>query len=257
MYPGQNLPVYKHSISHHPLDFMNNNRQLLFCFPYAGGSSAIFSSWKNSISPDIELYPVELAGRGRRIVEPMYAGFEELMQDMFDILEKNIKTGRSYALFGHSLGASIVYNITLRILQNGLPAPSRLFVSGRGAPHIKRPDEKIYHRMSDTLFEEEVLKLGGTVPEIFLHKELRDLFLPLLKNDFMLAETIDQNAVVIPIEQAITVFQGTEDDLTPEQCEGWSLYSLSSCTTHYFPGGHFFLNEHAPAMIRIINETLN
>lgn len=236
---------------------MLDKRPLLFCFPYAGGSSAVFSSWKNSISSDIELYPVELAGRGRRITEPMYRNFEELMDDMLNIVEKQISTGRNYALFGHSLGASIVYNLTQRILQKGLHAPSRLFISGRGAPHIKRPDEKIYHRMNDDQFEEEVLKLGGTVPEIFLHKELRDLFLPLLKNDFMLAETIDEDVVVTPVEQVITVFQGTTDDLTDEQREGWKLYSRSSCEVHYFPGGHFFLNDHAPAMIRIINEAMN
>lgn len=234
-----------------------NNKPILFCFPYAGGSSAVFSSWKQSILPDIELYPVELAGRGRRTGEPMYAHAEELMNDMLEILAKQIQSGREYALFGHSLGASIVYNITLRALQNNLNTPIRLFISGRGAPHIKRPDEKIYHRMNDIQFEAEVMKLGGTVPEVFLHKELRDLFLPLLKNDFKLAETIDENVSVQPFEPPITVFQGIGDDLTTEQREGWKLYSRSSCDLYNFPGGHFFLNDHTPAMIRIINESLS
>jgi medium-chain acyl-[acyl-carrier-protein] hydrolase len=234
-----------------------DKRPILFCFPYAGGSSAVFSSWKQIISPAIELYPVELAGRGRRIGETMYAHFEDLLSDMLAILEQQIQSGREYALFGHSLGASIVYNIALRAAQKNLTAPIRLFISGRGAPHIKRQDEKIYHRMSDLQFEEEVLKLGGTVPEVFLHKELRDLFLPLLKNDFKLAETIDENASVTPFDQPITVFQGIDDDLTTEQREGWKLYSRTSCNLYSFPGGHFFLNEHAPDMIRVINESLN
>ena len=38
----------------------------LFCIPYAGGSSIIYNSWHKFLDINFELFPVELAGRGKR-----------------------------------------------------------------------------------------------------------------------------------------------------------------------------------------------
>ncbi|MBI5538973.1 MAG: thioesterase, partial [Bacteroidia bacterium] len=44
----------------------------LFCFPYAGGSSVVFNNWKSYLRYDIELRAIELAGRGKRIMDAHY-----------------------------------------------------------------------------------------------------------------------------------------------------------------------------------------
>ena len=38
----------------------------LFCLPYAGSSASVFFKWKKYLDEDIMLYPIELAGRGKR-----------------------------------------------------------------------------------------------------------------------------------------------------------------------------------------------
>jgi hypothetical protein len=91
--------------------------------------------------------------------------------------------------------------------------------------------------MSDAEFKKEVLELGGTPPEFFEHPELLQIFLPMLKNDFRMAEQ-ELVGELIPIEGDITVFLGKEDDLTPEQCDGWKLYTRQVCRMYYFEGGH-------------------
>lgn len=41
----------------------------LFCLPYAGGSGTVYYRWSNYIAPSINLYPIELKGRGKRFKE--------------------------------------------------------------------------------------------------------------------------------------------------------------------------------------------
>jgi medium-chain acyl-[acyl-carrier-protein] hydrolase len=227
----------------------------LFCFPYAGGSAVIFNKWKQYLDSAIELVPVELAGRGRRIHEALYKDVSQTIDDVYQIVTKNIN-GSRYALFGHSMGAMISYQLCQKLREKNYPAPLHVFFSGRNAPHIKRPDEKRYHLLEEEAFKEEVITLGGTPTEFFDHPELLEVFIPLLKNDFKLAETDIHNGEIHPLDCHITVFLGKEEDLTTEQCDGWKKHTKKLCTVHYFEGGHFFINDETEQIVRLINNTL-
>lgn len=231
------------------------NKILLFCFPYAGGSAVIFHKWKHYLHPDIELVPIELAGRGRRICDLLYRDVPEAIDDVFALIKDRI--GQSpYALFGHSMGSMISYELAKRIRQEGLPPPKHIFFSGRSAPHVKRKDEKIYHLMNDEEFKREVMELGGTPPGFFDDPDLAQLFLPLLKNDFRLAETVEDTHNIQPFDESITVFMGKDDDLTAEECDGWKRYSKRNCHICYFEGKHFFLLDETEQLVKIINRSL-
>lgn len=228
----------------------------LFCFPYAGGSATVYNKWKEYLDPCIELIPVELAGRGRRIHENLYTDLPQAIEDVFKIIRNQIGQ-EPYALFGHSLGGLISYELAIKIRNCKLPSPSHLFFSGKSAPGVKNKDEKIYHLMSDDLFKKEIIALGGTPPEFFEHPELLQLLLPMLKNDFKLAETETNNITTDPFDANITVFMGKQDEFTPEQCDAWKKHTLQVCSIHYFEGGHFFLHKEALQMANIINRNLN
>jgi surfactin synthase thioesterase subunit len=227
----------------------------LFGFPYAGGSSAIFAKWKPYLDGGIELVPVELAGRGRRIHEAPYRNVDEAIEDVFQKIKADLFKA-PYALYGHSMGAMIAYELACKIRHEGLPAPVHLFFSGRGAPHVNRKDKVKYHLLADSDFKEEIIQLGGTPPEFFEYPELVEVLLPLLKNDFKLAESDPSEGPIVPFEEGITVFAGKEEDLTAEECDGWKWYSSRKCTVHYFNGGHFFLNEEIGQIIKVINQAI-
>lgn len=59
----------------------------LFCIPYAGGSAVIYNNWRSYLAPIIELRPIELAERGRRIHDSLYKSIEEAIQDVFKSIE--------------------------------------------------------------------------------------------------------------------------------------------------------------------------
>jgi medium-chain acyl-[acyl-carrier-protein] hydrolase len=227
-------------------------RLKLFCFPYAGGTTSVFNSWRKYLDPGIELRLVELAGRGRRIDEPFYKDLPEMVEDIFPFIKEEI-THSPYAFFGHSMGALIAYELVHKIKQNHLPYPVHVFFSGRGAPHVKRDREKIYHLMAKEEFMIEVEKLGGTPRDFFENPDFQELFMPLLKNDFRIVETITQKDEICPIDVDITVFLGKNEDISPEQSDGWKRQTNKQCAVYYFEGGHFFLHEETAQLVKLIN----
>lgn len=230
------------------------NKIKLFCFPYAGGSSVVFHKWKPYLNSQIELVPVELAGRGRRIRDAFYKDVSEAIEDVFQLIKNEINE-RPYALFGHSMGAMICYRLAQKIRAEKCPNPLHIFISGRSAPHVKGEDRKKYHLMNDDDFKREVIELGGTPPQCFEHPELLEFFLPLLKNDFRLAETETQDGEIYPLENNITVLFGKNEKFTAEQRQGWMQHTRQRCTIQYFEGGHFFLLEETKRVVNCINNT--
>lgn len=224
----------------------------LFCFPYAGGTASIYNNWRRHLDPGIELRLVELAGRGKRIDEPFYSDWTEMIEDIFSLIKEEI-THSPYAFFGHSMGAQIAYELVHKIRVNRLPHPVHVFFSGRGAPHVKRKDEKIYHLMGKNEFMEELEKLGGTPRDFFENPDFQELFLPLLKNDFRIVETCPPKGQPGPIDVNITVLLGKDEDVSPEQSDGWKRETNKQCTVHYFEGGHFFLHDETARLVKLIN----
>jgi surfactin synthase thioesterase subunit len=220
----------------------------------------IYNRWKNFLHHSIEVVPIELAGRGRRIYEPHYENIHEAVDDAFHLIKDQAKHF-TYALFGHSLGGLIAYELTFRLRKNKWPNPAHLFISGRGAPHVPRAkDRKIYHRLPDDEFKKEILELGGTPKEFFEHPELLEVLLPTLKNDFKIAETYkfdDQHKDgVTPMEHDITIMIGKDEEVTAGQMFGWRQHSKQLCSLYYFEGEHFFIHEQTEKIAAIINNTL-
>ena len=232
---------------------MEMNKVKLICLPYAGGSASVFAKWRQYLDPMIELKPIELAGRGRRIQDEMYDNLDEAIEDVYQLIRPDIESG-SYVLTGHSLGAKMCYFLAQKIRKANLPMPLHIFFSGTGAPHLKSRDDKKYHLMDDETFRKEVLELGGTPPEFFEYPELLELFIPLLKNDFKIFETHPLREEIRPLDQDISVFLGNEDDLTEQQCTEWVLHTSRKCDTSYFEGGHFFIHDHVEEITKKINK---
>jgi len=80
-----------------------------------------------------------------------------------------------------------------------------------------------------------------------------DVFLPMLKRDFEIAETYTGSPHISPLDIDIDVFIGKEEDVTAEQMHGWKEHTRGMCNLHYFLGGHFFLHEKTSQIVDIIN----
>lgn len=228
------------------------NKIILYCLPYAGGSSVIYSKWRQYLNPNIELRPIELSGRGKRFSESLYEDIQDAVEDVFNKIKDEIQENQ-FMLFGHSMGGLITYELAQYIRKSNLRNPLHAFVSGRGAPNLIRPNEKMYSKMDSEKFRKEVLNLGGTPPEFFNHPELLDLFLPILKNDFRIVETYKCDDQVDPLNIDMTVLLGKDDELTIDKNETWKEYTTQKCNIIDIDGGHFFINEQTIKITEIIN----
>lgn len=232
------------------------SKMKLFCFPYAGGSATVYNSWRPFLYRDIELSPVELAGRGRRIKESYCDSITETADDVYGKIVQDLDAV-PYALLGHSMGSAIALELTHKIVAQGHKMPLHVFFSGRNAPHINRTDEKMFHLMTEEQFRKEVVELGGTPKEFFEHPELMEIFLPLLRSDFKNNETYSQDENNIdPLDCNITVMYGTEDEMITSEMKEWEKYTRRDFKLHALDGGHFYLFDMAAEVVDLINNIL-
>jgi len=225
----------------------------LFCIPYAGGSANIYNSWKLELVENIELCPIELAGRGSRIGENNYTDLKDAVDDIFNQIERDI-VEFDYAIFGHSLGALLTYELSQKIMSMGARAPLHIFFSGRKPLHI--PREEFWSLLNTSDFEEKILSLGGTPPEFFQYPELKKIFIPLLRSDFSLSETEVNKLNINPLSTDISILLGRDEGVSPEVAVQWVEHTNKKCNIHYIDGDHFFLLHQQKAVIDIINTSL-
>jgi len=227
----------------------------LFCLPHAGGSARVFMPWKRYISDFIELCPIELSGRGSRMNEPFYQTFEEGLNDVFQIIVKKLDDSPSpYALFGHSMGGMITYELSHRIQKIGFKNPMHIYFSGMkvpGAPTPKKDD-----KVSDEWIEERIRRLGGIPEELMNNKDVLKLFMPVLRSDFHMLETRQPSNKYEKLNTDITILNGASDDLVTNDSEKWQTVTSKKLNVHTFEGGHFFINQHVELVVKIINQTL-
>lgn len=227
----------------------------IFCFPYAGGSAAIYGKWKKYLDKSIELVPVELAGRGRRISESFYDSMSQAVDDIYNIINPLIKQG-DYAFYGHSMGTIIAFELCRKIMDKGDRQPLHLFVSGRYPPDLKE-ESKFLSRLPDDEFFKEIFKLGGTSVGIIENKELRDIFVPILKADYRIIEEyrcINSNK---KFDYDITAFTGKADsEVTYSEIEEWKKHTTGQNLVYEFEGNHFFINDKIIEITEIINSTI-
>ncbi|MGA8496108.1 MAG: alpha/beta fold hydrolase [Xanthobacteraceae bacterium] len=225
----------------------------LFCVPHAGGSGYPYRAWMSHLPDTVELFGVRLPGRGPRIAETAFRRMEALVTALSGAVVEHLD--KPFAVLGHSMGALIAFELCARLEQRGFKA-SHLFVSATRAPHISRTGKPL-HLLPRDAFVEELRKFNGTAPELLEDESMISTFLPLLRADFELMETYPVRASA-PIPCPITSLGGHGDEtVTKQELEEWSRYTTRSFRCFMFPGDHFFITTHAPAVLRTLGETIS
>jgi medium-chain acyl-[acyl-carrier-protein] hydrolase len=225
----------------------------LFCFPYAGGAAGIYRNWAANLPSAVEVCPVHLPGRGKRMRERAFTQVQALVEEIAPALWP--ATDQPFAFFGHSMGALISFELARHLRREGVAGPAHLFISGRRAPQIPNLDAPTFD-LPEAEFLVTLRDLKGTPPEALEHPELMQLMLPLLRADFELCETYAYTPAP-PLDCPITVYGGLQDGgVTRTYLEAWSQHTTAAFTLRMMPGDHFYLNTAQPLLLRTLSQEL-
>lgn len=229
-------------------------RLRLFCFPYAGGAASVYRTWSSQVPPTVEVIPVELPGRGKRLNEPAIRSVPALIEAVAPMIAPLLDL--KFAFFGHSMGATIAFELARELRRRNTPLPEKLFVSGRQAPQIS-DDQPITYNLPEAEFRSELLRLNGTPIEVLEHAELMNLMLPVLRADFELIQTYPYEDEP-PLTCPIAVYGGLDDEEIPrEMLAGWKQQTDAQFSLHMLPGDHFFLRSSSGLLLELLRRELD
>ncbi|MET8030954.1 thioesterase II family protein [Streptomyces avermitilis] len=223
----------------------------LVCFPHAGGSAAYFHGVSRALSPTVEVLAVQYPGRQDRRHEPLIDSIDGLAARVREELAP--WTDRPLALFGHSMGAMVAFEVALRLTADGT-APNVLFASGRRAP--SRCREESVHLHDDAGIMAELSRLDGTDAQVLTDPELREMVLPALRSDYRAVETYRYRPGP-PLPCPVVALVGDSDPKTTvDEARAWGDHTAGPFELAVFPGGHFYLNAHAEAVTELVRTRL-
>lgn len=215
------------------------SRLRLFCFPYAGGGAPVFRSWPDKLPEGVELCAIQLPGRGPRLMETPFSNMAALVSALTDEILPFFD--KPFALFGHSMGAWIGFELARSLQSTHGIEPLHLFVSGARAPQV--PSRAVpLHNLSEAEFIEALGTLKGTPKEVLEHPELMQLMIPILRADFEVCETYAFREGAV-LNCPITAFGGLQDRrLLRSDLKAWGEQTAAHFSMQMFPGDHFFLH---------------
>lgn len=227
----------------------------LFCLPYSGASAMVYSRWRRSLPEWLRVQPVELPGRGARLGEGLHTDLHALARQLAGELAPRIQG--PYAVFGHSLGGLLGFELVHALREQGVAEPVALIASGTAAPTRREDyDRDFAEPKNDDELKQQLRDLQGTPAEVLDNQELMALTLPVLRADFLMCGRYHYRARA-PLHCPIHVLGGVNDKATQDQLIAWQAEGCGSFSLDMLPGGHFFVHEHQAKVLRLLKAWLS
>ncbi len=212
----------------------------LACLPHAGGVATAFRGWGETLPSRIELLCVQYPGRQDRLSEPLVPDLPSLVDEVAAALPVD----RPLALFGHSMGATVAFEVARRV------KPVHLFLSapvtGR-APLDFSTEERLVA---------SVQQLGGSGAALLDHPEIRRLALPTIRHDLQILDA-HRIAAGAPLECPVTVLVGESDQSsTAADAEVWAERTTGDFEIRTLPGGHHYFEEAGDELVALFTRRL-
>jgi medium-chain acyl-[acyl-carrier-protein] hydrolase len=221
--------------------------------PYAGAGVAAFRGWPDLLPEWLDLWAVRLPARETRIGEPPVDDVHEVVAGVAGAPPLD---PLPYALYGHSMGALVAFELARELRRRGAPQPVHMFLSGRRAPqhpddlpgicHLPKPD-----------FVARVRELNGIPERLFDEPDLIDVIEPALRADFAVCERY-HHVVDEPFRFGLSVFGGDRDPTTDlDQLRAWGIQTLGRFVVRTYPGDHFFIHTRRAELLAALAADLD
>jgi surfactin synthase thioesterase subunit/glycosyltransferase involved in cell wall biosynthesis len=225
----------------------------LFCFPAAGGGVSAFRYWAEALPPEVAVCAARLPGRESRLAEAPFRCMEPLVSAIGEALVPYLD--RRFALFGHSMGAAVAFELTRWLRRQRRALPVALFVSGARAPHLRLGHVPLLDPSEEELLN-ELDHLEKMPPDVRGNPELLRLVMPALRADTALYRSYVYTEEV-PLDLPIRAYGGRDDsNISREHLEAWAGETTGDFDCRTFAGGHFFLNTDRAEFLETLSKDL-
>ena len=240
------------------IDFRSSQKECrmrLFCFPYAGGGAWFYRNWQAQLPARVEVCPIELPGRGRRVAETPFRSLTLAANAISEAIAPYARNAPC-AVFGHSMGALLAFEVGSR-LESDIGANLRAaFLSGARGPGRRREDPREYEFPRDQFIE--LLRSWNATPEVLLNdSDVMDLLLPCIRADLELAQTYRFDLQNRRLRCMTLAFGGREDaEVEEADLQAWANATSGPFSLHMFPGDHFYLAQRTAELTGILSRYL-
>ncbi|WP_274565189.1 thioesterase II family protein [Streptomyces spiramyceticus] len=221
----------------------------LICLPFAGAGASFFTPWQDLAPEGLRILPVQLPGREQRFVEPPHTDATAAVDEAYALTTAQLGEGARVAVFGHSLGAVLAYELAHRLEATPGVRLDGLVVSGSPGPWTRRADHA--NDLPDDEFVARVRTFAGYSHVALEDPEMRALLLPTLRADVRMHETYVPTSDR-PLSAPITSVRGRDDELVSAvEAAQWAWATTGRLTTAELDGGHMYVTERAEALLRL------
>jgi surfactin synthase thioesterase subunit len=220
----------------------------LVCFPHAGCGASVFHGWAERLPESIELVAVQYPGRQDRSHEEPIAELGTLAAEVATAVRSLFD--RPVAFFGHSLGATVAFEVA-RLLQPRFPTPlARFIVSARKPPAESATNGYDFNQDDD--LRHYLARLGNAAGLMLRDEGLWQLLVPALRADLLMSQRY-RYAGGAPLTCPITLIAAEDDHSCPiEQVRGWSSYTIGASETRVVPGDHYYVDTPPDELFAIL-----
>ena len=222
----------------------------LYCLPHAGGSAGEYLRWADAL-PRTEVWGVNLPGRVPRHDEPPVTE----VGDLVGVLVEEVAFAGPYALFGHSFGGLVAYELAQRLRGTGREQPDRLVLSGCPPPHVPRALPPVSGLPDEQFLDVVRQRYGPETAALLADPDLRDLALPGFRGDLAALERYAWPSHP-PLDRPLWIVSGDRDELAGRRLAEWARHTTAECALRLLPGGHFYFRERPEAMTAALTELL-
>lgn len=222
---------------------------LMLVFPHAGSGASAYRDFSKRLSTRFDVLVFQYPGRQDRAAEAPLESLSAMAAGAFDgFRTSGHHRGRPILAFGHSMGALVAFEFVRKAEATGIEVRA-LTASAAVAP--SQVAAKPPHPSSDEDILNHLASLEGTDADVFAHRQLMRLTLPVIKADYRAFDTYTC-ADDVKVGAPIHAMGGDQDPyVTLGDLYGWGKHCESLDVT-VFDGGHFYLNHHLDAVAKLV-----
>jgi len=204
----------------------------LFCIPHAGAGANSFAALAEEAPKGLEVIPICLPGRERRLLEPALRRMEEVVA--WIAREIVVDPAVPFSILGQCSGAYAAVEVAAYLEQNSNTRAHCVFVASQAPPGSRDADS-----LTAEGYWEELVQTGELPAELLASAEFMEIFRETSAADIELINSYIKAGRFSSISSRIVALYGLEDldDISSLQA-GWRKLTSERFTEHGLECGH-------------------